>query len=64
MIRQWAMCSSDEVNTVIMSNFQRSYKAIVSREDFKNRIPDPLHELVKGLADKLSAERMIEQHET
>ena len=60
MIHQWAQTDSDEVNTVIMSNFQRSYKAILSKQEFKDRIPDPLAELAKGLADKLSGERLIE----
>ena len=37
MIQQWAATESDEVNTVIMSNFQRAYKAVVQRslEDAK-----------------------------
>ena len=38
MIRQWAGTDSDEVNTVIMSNFQRSYKTIVQREHANARI--------------------------
>ena len=61
MIRFWASCDADEVNTVIMSNFQRTYRAILSKQEFDDRIP---FDLAKGVADKLSGERMIESHET
>ena len=59
MIRQWAMCETSEVNTVIMSNFQRSYKTILSRNEFDRRIPDPLGELVKGIAERLSGQQYL-----
>lgn len=60
MISQWAQCDSDEVNTVIMSNFQRTYKAILSKQEFNDKVP---MDLVKSISDKLG-ERMIESHET
>ena len=59
MIRQWAQTDTDEVNTVIMSNFQRSYKAILEKQEFSNKISDPLYELTKGLAEKLSGQKQI-----
>lgn len=62
MIRQWAQTDSDEVNTVIMSNFQRTYRAVLSKQDFNNKVPEQISDIVKGLADKLSGERMIEGH--
>lgn len=37
VLRSWAMLDSDEVNTVIMSNFQRSYRTLVERQDFEDR---------------------------
>lgn len=52
MIHQWAQTDSDEVNTVIMSNFQRTYRAILSKQDFSDRVPTQITELVKGLAEK------------
>ena len=52
MIQQWSQTDSDEVNTVIMSNFQRSYKIICERERFDNKIPGQLGELVKGLVEQ------------
>lgn len=39
MIRQWAVTDSNEVNTVIMSNFQRAYKVICKREQEKATLP-------------------------
>ena len=60
MLHQWALTDSDEVNTVIMSNFQRTYRAVLSKQDFNNKVPEKISDVVKGLADKLSGERMIE----
>lgn len=54
MIRQWAMSDTDEVNTVIASNFQRTYRAILSKQEFGERVPEQLQDLVKGIADKVS----------
>ena len=54
MIQQWAMCDSDEVNTVVMSNFQRTYKAILSKQDFNNRVPERISDLVKLVSEKVA----------
>ena len=62
MIHYWASCDADDVNTVIMSNFQRTYRAVLSKQDFNNKVPEQISDVVKGLADKLSGERMIEGH--
>jgi len=55
MIHQWAMCDSDEVNSVIMSNFQRTYKALLSKQEFNDKVPSQLREAITG-----TNERMIE----
>lgn len=59
MIRYWASVDSDEINTVVMSNFQRTYRAILSKQEFDSRVPAQLSDMVKGLSDKVSAERLI-----
>ena len=46
MIRQWAMCDTSEVNTVVMSNFQRNYRTMVQRAEMDQRIPKALAEKV------------------
>ena len=42
MIRTWSMCSSEEVNTVISSNFQRTYRSILDKHTFGDKIPQHL----------------------
>ena len=58
MIRQWASTDSDEVNTVVMSNFQRSYKAILSKQTFADKVPDDVAKLVTEVADKVGSARL------
>lgn len=60
MIRQWAQTDSDDVNTVVMSNFQRSYKAILSKQEFNDKVPAQIADVVRGITDKVSGERLIE----
>ena len=54
MIHYWASCDSDEVNTVIMSNFQRTYKALLSKQEFSDKIPAQLVNIVKEITDRTS----------
>lgn len=56
MIREWAMCDSTEINTVIMSNFQRTYRTVVSRMEFQEKIPDRLVEKERLLNDSGNTE--------
>lgn len=62
MLHQWGQTDSDTVNTVIMSNFQRTYRAVLSKQDFNNKVPEQISDVVKGLADKLSGDRYLETH--
>ena len=55
MIQQWAGTDSDEVNTVIMSNFQRNYRTVVQRSKEDVRISP----LVAGMIEALN-QKMIE----
>lgn len=52
-LRDWAVCDTDELNTVIASNFQRAYRYTAARERDYNALPPDVREI----ADKLS-ERM------
>lgn len=56
MIHYWAGCDADDVNTVIMSNFQRTYKALLAKQEFNDKIPPQL-------ATTVSEERMIEKND-
>lgn len=53
MLRQWAMCDTSEVNTVIMSNFQRTYKAILNKQDFNNKVPPQIAEVINGVVQQI-----------
>lgn len=61
ILRGWGMCDSEDVNTVVMSNFQRAYKAELSRKEFNDSVPAALSDVIKGLAEKVSPR--IEEHE-
>ena len=52
MLRQWAQTDSEDVNTVIMSNFQRAYRTVSQREEFSEKVPEELADLVRELSDK------------
>ncbi|MDO5765623.1 MAG: replicative helicase loader/inhibitor [Elusimicrobiales bacterium] len=49
MLREWAMMDTDTVHSVVASNFQRSYKAISSREKELAKLPPDVKDLVQGL---------------
>lgn len=52
VLRQWGMTDSDEVNTVIMSNFQRTYRAVISQQEYAERVPEAISDIIKGLSEK------------
>lgn len=52
-LRDWALCGSEELDTVIASNFLKAYRREVTRQRDYNALPPD----VRALADKLS-ERM------
>lgn len=59
MLRQWGQTDSDEVNSVIMSNFQRTYRTLLSKQAFSDKIPPQLSQVVSGLVDKVSGDRLL-----
>ena len=64
MIHQWSQTESDEVNTVIMSNFQRAYRTVLEREEFKEKVPEALSSLVMELSAKVTPDnRLLESKE-
>ena len=52
MIRQWAGTDSTEVNTVIMSNFQRAYKTVVERSKEDARISPLITGMIEAMEEK------------
>ena len=47
ILRQWGQTDSDSVNTVIMSNFQRAYREVVKRQDFKDKVAPQISKLLE-----------------
>lgn len=60
MLRQWALMNEDTVDSVIASNFQRSYKTIAKRESELRLLPSDIRSEIKALADKRSANALPE----
>ena len=53
MLREWAQSDSDTVNTVIMSNFQRTYRAVLNRKQFDEKITPQIAEVIRGVYEKI-----------
>ena len=62
-LREWALMDVETVNSVIQSNFMRSYKAKVAQEKEYAMLPSSTKQLIAGLAQKYSlAEGKYELH--
>lgn len=55
MIQQWAGTESSEVNTVVMSNFQRAYRTVVQRSKEDARISPLIEGMVQALGEHQQA---------
>jgi len=53
-LREWAVMDVETVNSVIQSNFMRSYKAKVAQEKEYAMLPSSTKQLIAGLAQKYS----------
>lgn len=53
-LREWALMDIETVNSVIQSNFMRSYKAKVAQEKEYAMLPSSTKQLIAGLAQKYS----------
>ena len=47
ILHQWASIDSHEVNTVVMSNFQRSYRALCEKQEFTDKVGKELQLLTE-----------------
>jgi len=54
VLREWALMNGEVVNSVIQSNFMRSYKAKVAQEKEYAMLPSSTKQLIAGLAQKYS----------
>ena len=54
VLKSWAMLSLDEVNTVIQSNFMRSYKSATIQKKEYDALPTATKDFTRQLAEKMS----------
>lgn len=55
-LKEWSQMDSDSVQSVVASNFMRSYKAKVASNKEYKALPNDVKQLISGMADKLSIE--------
>lgn len=53
---EWSQMETDSVQSVVASNFMRSYKAKVASNKEYQALPNNIKQLLSGMADKLSIE--------
>lgn len=47
-IREWGRMEESELNTVVASNFMRSYRALAEREKYENAVPQEVRDMVSA----------------
>ena len=58
MLRAWGQMDSEEVNSVVASNFQRTYKAVIAQQEYAERVPAAISDMVKQLSDGARPDRI------
>ena len=53
-LKAWAIMPEDEVNTVVASNFQRSFRDSKRLNAEYNAMPGSVRELITGMSEKMS----------
>lgn len=53
-LRDWAVMDSGTVQSVVASNFQRSYKVVAARERETAKLPPDVKKLLDGLSTQMS----------
>ena len=57
-LKEWARMDTETVHSVVSSNFQRSYRAVVAREKEINALPADVREFVAKLAPMQKADEL------
>lgn len=52
-IREWAMMDSDELNTVVASNFMRSYKVRSGKDKEYQMLPNDIKQMIGSLTNEM-----------
>jgi len=59
-LREWALMDSETVNSVIQSNFMRSYKVITTREKEISMLPESTKQLIMKTANRMLFTKSVE----
>lgn len=59
-LREWALMDSETVNSVIQSNFMRSYKVITTREKEISMLPESTKQLIMKTANRMLFTNSVE----
>lgn len=59
-LREWAMMDIETVQSVVASNFQRSYRAISKKEEMRQTLPGSVKALLEQASEKMSVKNLIE----
>ena len=59
-LREWAMMDSETVNSVIQSNFMRSYTARSRQDENYRMMPESTRKMIADLSNKLSMPKQLE----
>lgn len=54
VLREWATIPEDELDTVVASNFQRSYRAVDARQKELAAIPQAVRTALSGYAERMA----------
>lgn len=63
-LREWAMMDSETLHSVVASNFQRSYKAIATKEREIAKLPADVRSVVAQIAKPMDPPKLVARYET
>ena len=58
-LKEWALMNTDQLNTVVQSNFMRSYKVRTEKEKEYQALPPSVREITKELAAGMNANTLL-----
>lgn len=61
-IREWALCDTDEFETVVASNFMRSFKVIAKRKKETAMLPEGVKSVIGQIGDGMRMEALCESN--
>lgn len=62
-LKQWAQMDTGEINSVVASNFMRSYRNRIADNKEYSKLPSQAQSLITGLAEKMKLENNIKGEE-